>query len=174
MDQPTDGPTDRKVAYRVAQHTTKKTNKNQVKRVNEMTLVSVVTISVSVIMAFESVVTIFSRVLRDSISHFSVRRSVGRLVGPSQSCFSRFSAPAHPSATNAAVYTALFFYFLRFFSRIFSFFKKFQSLCPTVDPSGVSESIGPGACGFVSEAGRVYKTRLDTRLPKSRAGAQGP
>ena len=34
----------------------------------------------------------------------SVRRSVRR----SQSCFSRFSAPAHPSATNAAVYTALF------------------------------------------------------------------
>ena len=33
-----------------------------------------------------------------------VRRSVGR----SQSCFSTFSAPAHPSATNAAVYTALF------------------------------------------------------------------
>ena len=34
--------------------------------------------------------------------------SVHQSVGRSQSCFSRISASAHPSATNAAVYTALF------------------------------------------------------------------
>ena len=38
----------------------------------------------------------------------SVRRSVGRSVGLLQSPFLRFSAPAHPSATNAVVYTTLF------------------------------------------------------------------
>ena len=40
---------------------------------------------------------LFSRVLRDSLSHFSVRRSVGLSVGRSQSCFLRFSAsPTRP------------------------------------------------------------------------------
>ena len=39
---------------------------------------------------------------------WSVVPSVGPTVRLSQSHFSRFSAPAHPSATNAAMYTALF------------------------------------------------------------------
>ena len=43
----------------------------------------------------------------------SVRLSIRLSVRPSihlpQKCFPRFSTPAHPSATNAAVYTALFF-----------------------------------------------------------------
>ena len=51
---------------------------------------------------------------RDSVSHFLVRRSVGRSVGPLQSDFFRFCTPAHPSATNAAVYTAFFFSFFLF------------------------------------------------------------
>ena len=38
---------------------------------------------------------IFSRVLRDSISHFSVRRSVGPLVRRSQNCFKGFLKRFH-------------------------------------------------------------------------------
>ena len=90
---------------------------------------------------------IFSRVLRDSISHFSVRPSVRPSV-LNKVVFMIFSAPAHPSATNAAVYTALFIKdwhhpilmlcqllsFFLFFLSLISFCQKISrvSLCITV------------------------------------------